>query len=245
MHADHLLGLPGLLRTMALQGREAPMSLFGPPGSERTIWDAVRLGVERVAFEVTVNELLPDEGLDRGDYEILPFSVAHGRTAVGYAIREKERLGRFDVDRARALGLPEGPLFGRLHRGESVEVDGRTILPEELVGPPRPGRLVVFSGDTAPTPRTIEVAAGADLLIHEATFADDEEERARETAHSTARQAAEVAKAAGVARLLLTHISARYSDDPSPLRDEAREVFAPTEVARDGLAIEIALPGDE
>jgi len=244
MHADHILGLPGLLRTMALQGREEPIELFGPVGSERTIREAVHLGAERVPFQVTITELEPNVPVDRGEYAMVPFRATHTDHALGYALVEGERLGRFDVERARELGVPNGPLFGRLHRGESVEVDGHTITPTDLVGAARPGRKLVFTGDTAPATQTIEAAQGADLLIHEATFAEEERERAGETNHSTAGQAAEIAKAAGVTRLVLTHISARYSDDPSPLLNEARSVFKNTDIANDGLSIEIDFPAD-
>lgn len=240
LHADHFLGVVGLLRTMALQGREEPMDLFGPPGSTRVLNQAIHLGVDRIQFPVQIQELQPGQSLGDDDYEIMAFKVRHGTSAIGYRLKEFPRLGRFDVDRARELGIPEGPLFGRLHRGEAVEVDGRTIRPEELVGPARPGRTLVYTGDTRPTQDTVEAAAGADLLIHEATFSLEDAARAHETFHSTAHGAAEIAAEAGVDALVLTHISARYSENPAPLLKEAREVFANTEVARDGLALEIA-----
>jgi ribonuclease Z len=167
----------------------------------------------------------------------------HSRNSVGFAIIEDHRPGRFDVETARARGVPEGPAFGRLHRGEDVTLeDGSIVSPSDLVGPPRPGRRVVYSGDTRPTPATIEIAAGADVLVHEATFDDSESERARETGHSTAREAAEIAAAAGVRRLVLTHVSARYSDGPTQLLDEAKEVFTTVEIARDGHVIEVPYP---
>jgi ribonuclease Z len=240
LHADHFLGVVGLLRTMALQGREEPMDLFGPPGSTRVLNQAIHLGVDRIQFPVQIQELQPGQSLGDDDYEIMAFKVRHGTSAIGYRLKEFPRLGRFDVDRARELGIPEGPLFGRLHRGEAVEVDGRTIRPEELVGPARPGRTLVYTGDTRPTQDTVEAAAGADLLIHEATFSLEDAARAHETFHSTAHGAAEIAAEAGVDALVLTHISARYSENPAPLLKEAREVFANTEVARDGLSLEIA-----
>jgi ribonuclease Z len=167
---------------------------------------------------------------------------------VGYALREHVRLGRFNPERARALGVPEGPLWGRLHRGQTVEfevadesgrVERRAVGPGDLVGAPRPGRLLVYSGDTRPCEAVVAAAEGADLLIHEATFSHEELERARETGHSTALEAAQVALAAKVRRLALTHLSARYSAAPDVLRDEARQVFRDTTVARDGMVIDV------
>ncbi|MGD8320874.1 MAG: ribonuclease Z [Gemmatimonadota bacterium] len=239
LHADHFLGITGLLRTMALQGRTDPLSIYGPRGSARLLRTAVLLGVDRVPFAVSVEELAPGEQVRREEYAIEAFSVNHGTPAVGWALVEHPRLGRFDVERARAMGIPEGPLFGRLHRGEAVEVDGRVIHPQAVVGPPRPGRLVVYTGDTRPSESVVARARGAQVLIHEATFGGDEGDRARETFHSTATEAAEVARAAGVGELYLTHLSARYSDQPGPLQDEARAVFSRTRVAHDGLSIEI------
>ena len=165
--------------------------------------------------------------------------MEHGTPAVGWALVEEERLGRFDVEAARAMGIPEGPLFGQLHRGLPVEVDGRVIRPEEVVGAPRPGRTVVYTGDTRPAATTVEMAKDADALIHEATFADEESARARETYHTTARQAGELAREAGVHRLFLTHLSARYSEDPGALEAEARRAFPGARVAHDGLVVEL------
>lgn len=245
LHADHFLGIPGLLRTMALQGRQEQLDLYGPAGSEQLLLEAVHLGVERVPFPVKARGLGVGHAVSFGDYEVVAFAVRHGTRAVGFALREHPRLGRFDVDRARALGVPEGPLFGRLHRGEPVEVGGRTVHPHEVVGSPRPGRLVAYTGDTRPSPDTVEAARGADLLIHEATFGEDEAERAHETFHSTARGAAILAREAGVARLVLTHISARYADNPSPLMVEAREHFPSAVVAHDGMTMELGYRPDD
>lgn len=239
MHADHILGLPGLLRTMGLQGREEAMNLYCAKGEKRTVHEAVHLGVERIGFDVHIHELKPGQAVARDGYEIVPFQTRHGRHSLGYALVERERLGRFDPDRARELGVPEGPLFGRLHRGEAVEVDGRSISPDEVVGPSRPGRRLVYTGDTRPTAATREHARAADLLIHEATFSDEEADRARETNHSTAREAAEVARDAGAARLALTHISPRYGLNAETLEQEARAVFPGAIIARDGLELEI------
>lgn len=249
MHADHFLGLTGLLRTMGLQGRTDPMTVYGPTGTRLAIMAAIHVGVERSKFEIEVKELSGGQTVDFDGFQVRAFDVQHGIRAIGYALVEEDRPGRFDLERARELGIPEGPLFGRLHRGESVEVDGRMISPDELVGVPRPGRTVVYTGDTLPGPWTVEVAKDANVLVHEATFGEDEEDRARDTKHSTAAQAARVALEAGVKRLYLTHVSARYSEDPRPLEAEARAVFPGAVVAHDGLTIELAhhdsAPGDE
>ena len=245
VHADHYLGVIGLLRTLALQGREAPMYIHGPPGARATLTDAVNLGVDRLAYPVEIRELEPGDRVERELYDIVALPVRHGTRAVGYALREHDRPGRFDVERTRKLGIPEGPLFGKLHAGQAVEVDGRTIAPEEVVGAPRRGRLVVYTGDTRPSDRIVAEARGADALIHDATFGDEEEDRAHETFHSTARQAGEVARKAGVRRLYLTHLSARYSANPAPLEREAREAFPEAQVAYDGLSVEIGYPQEE
>ena len=238
-HADHFLGIPGLLRTMGLQGREEPMTVYGPAGSGPLLEAAVHMGVERLHFPVHVRCLEDGERVGFGGWAVHAFAVDHGISALGYALVEKARLGRFDVEAVKRLGVPEGPLYGRLHRGETIEVDGRVISPDDVVGPPRPGRKVVYSGDTRPIRRTVEMAVGADLLVHEATFGADEDKRARETRHSTAAEAAGVAARARARHLVLTHISARYSDAPRVLRRQARALFPATEVAHDGLELEI------
>jgi len=239
-HADHYLGLIGLVRTLGLQGRTEPMRFFGPKGAKQVLGAALAMGMERTTFPWEIIEMGAGDTLPRGDYEIRTWPCEHGGGAIGYAIVEQNRLGRFDPERARELGVPEGPLWGKLQRSQSVTLDdGTVITPETIVGAPRSGRKLVYTGDTRPCAATIAAAAGADLLIHEATFAEEEAERARETLHSTAKEAAEVALAAGALKLALTHLSARYSANPSPLLDEARAVFPATVVAKDGLTIDV------
>jgi ribonuclease Z len=246
-HADHVLGVIGLVRTMALQGRTEPMRLYGPPKSERLLRQAITLGSDKQHFPIEFIELAEGQPVQREGFRIIPFPVEHaGAAAFGLALVEDERLGRFHPERAKALGIPEGPLWGRIHRGEPVTLpDGQVILPSDLVGPTRAGRKVVFTGDCRPSASTVDAAAGADLLIHEATFARDEAERAVETGHSTAHDAAMVARTAGVKQLVLTHISSRYSRDAHELKTEACAVFKCTTIARDGMTIEIPFPDDQ
>lgn len=240
-HADHFLGVLGLLRTMALQARTEPLRVWGPRGAERMMRRAEGLGAERLSFPLEVRELDPGARVIRPEYAIETFAVDHrGSPSIGYVIAEEERRGRFNPDLARELGIPEGPMWGRIHRGQAVTLDdGRTIEASTLVGPTRPGRRVVITGDTRPCAATEEAARGAQLLVHEATFADEEAARAVETGHSTAREAATLAARAGVDRLALTHISSRYSRDVGELEREARSVFATTIVARDGLELDV------
>lgn len=244
MHADHFLGIIGLLRTMGLQGREHGIRLWCPAGTRGILEAAVHLGVDRVGFPVELRELEPGAVLDRDDHEIRAFRTTHGGRSLGYALVEHDRLGRFDPERARQLGVPEGPLFGRLHRGEAVEVEGRTIPPEAVVGPRRRGRKLVYTGDTRPSEIAVRAARSADLLIHDATFTEEDAARARDTGHSTAREAATVAREAEVGRLLLTHISPRYAEDTRVLEREARAVFRKSGVAYDGLEVEVPFPPD-
>ena len=239
-HADHMLGIIGLVRTMGLQDRTAPVTLYGPRGAERILTAALSLGVERNKFPVAVVEVRPGDCLSRDEYDIVVFETDHRADTVGYALAEHTRLGRFHPERARELGVPEGRLWGELHRGKTVRLDdGRTVTPEDLVGAPRRGRTVVYSGDTRPHLALITAARGADLLIHEATFGGDEAERAVETGHSTASEAARVALDAGVRRLVLTHISPRYTRDAPELLAEARAVFPESYIARDGLVVDV------
>src|SRR3989440_3242046 len=234
-HADHFLGLPGMLKTFSLRGRETPLAVYGPPGL-RSLFEALRPVVGRTTFPLDLVELEANQELRRDGYSIATFAVDHRARAYGYALIEDERPGRFDEKRALELGVTPGPDFGRLQHGE--EVDG--VKPEQVVGEPRRGRKIVLAGDTAPADMTRAVAHREDLLVHEATFTVEEEERARETGHSTARGAAQLAADAEVVLLALTHISPRYAGPE--LREEARAVFERTIVPRDFDRVEIPFP---
>jgi ribonuclease Z len=239
-HADHFLGLPGMLKTFALRGRDLPLTLYGPRGLTALL-ETLRRVVGRLTYEVGVVELAADATLPRDGYELRTFPARHGRDAIGYALVEQPRPGRFDVETADALGVPPGRERGILQGGEPVTIgDGRVVTPEQVLGPPRVGRRIVLTGDTAPSDHVVAAAYGADLLVHEATFCEDEVERARETEHSTAREAAQVALDASVRMLALTHVSSRYGG--GDVEREAREVFPETVVPRDYDLIEVPFP---
>ncbi|MHB8416845.1 MAG: ribonuclease Z [Myxococcales bacterium] len=242
-HADHYLGLLGFLRTLSMQGREAPLELYGPPPAERFLDQAVHLGFDRYGFELPIRELHGGETIERAGYRLHALPVEHAIPALGYALVEDPRPGEFQLERARALGIPEGPLFGKLqHGGAAVLPDGRRIEPSQVLGPARRGRTIVLSGDTRPCDSVARASIEADLLIHEATFAEGERARALETRHSTAREAALLAKQARAARLVLTHFSSRYEDRLEELAREAREHYPQAQLAQDGLTLEIPLP---
>ncbi|HVG75806.1 MAG TPA: ribonuclease Z [Thermoleophilaceae bacterium] len=234
-HADHVLGLPGMLKTFALRQRERDLVVYGPRGLRR-LFELLSPVIGRLTFRVVLNELEPNDELERDGYRIAAFDVDHLGPGLGWALVEDPRPGEFDPIRARELGVTPGPDFGRLQQGE--EVDG--VRPEQVMGETRRGRKVVLTGDTAPCDMTRLVAWEADLLVHEATFMEEDAERAAETRHSTAAQAAELAAAASVRMLALTHISPRYAG--GQVRDEARAAFENTIVPRDFDTVEIPFP---
>jgi ribonuclease Z len=234
-HADHVLGLPGMLKTFSLRGRERPLTVYGPPGLRR-LFAGLAPVVGRTTFEVELVELEPNDELPRDGYRIATFAVDHRGSAQGYALLEEERPGHLDPERAAQLGVRPGPDFGRLQRGEPVG----DVRPEQVLGESRRGRRVVLAGDSTPCEMTRLVAFGADLLVHEATFAHEDAERAAETRHTTARQAAELAAAAEVVMLALTHVSPRYGG--RELRDEARAAFPNTIVPHDFDRVELPFP---
>ena len=275
-HADHVLGLPGMLKTFALRGRELPLTVHGPRGLVELLRSLKRV-IGKLSYDVRLVELVPGDVLERDEYRLATFGVTHGVSALGWSLIEASRPGRFDVGEADALGVPNGPErryfrsdqpgisdcgelcwaarsaqgwlllptgwirhfeHGALQRGESVTLaDGRTITPDLVVGPARPGRKLVITGDTAPSAEIVEAAWGADVLVTEATFSDEERERAAETLHQTATQAAEVARQAEIGLLALTHLSNRYFG-PEIAR-EARAIFPETVVPRDLDVVEV------
>lgn len=239
-HADHYLGLPGMLKTFALRGRELPLTVYGPPGLKDLFGSLSRI-FGRLTYELRLEEVRPGDVLDRGDYRVIVFRVHHGMTSNGYAFVESPRPGRFNEDEAVRLGVPRGPAFGSLQRGESVTTPaGDTVAPEQVLGQARAGRKVVLTGDTRIVRSVLDVALEADVLVHDGTFGDEETERALETGHATATQAAALAAQAQVQMLVLTHLSNRYFG-PEIAR-EARAVFPATIVPKDFDIIDVPFP---
>ena len=238
-HADHVLGLPGMLKTFALRAREAPLQLYGPAGLT-DLMATLRPVIGRLTYKVDVRQLSPGDAVERDGYRVHAFATDHHVPSVGYALVEDERPGRFDIDAARDLGVPEGPLFGLLQHGEAVTLDtGATIRPDAVVGEARPGRTLVFSGDTRPCKGLFQACVGADVLVHEATFLEEEADRAAETGHTTALQAGRLAREAGVRLLALTHISTRHPG--REILAEARSEFPAAVLPRDFDSIEVPL----
>jgi len=241
LHADHILGIPGLLETMAFQGREQPLTIAGPKNTIRLVEAFSSICYFARDFEVRAMELEPGDAVKMDGYQVEAIETYHSVPSLGYCMKEDVRLGRFNREVAVALGVPAGPLFGRLQHGQTVEIDGRTISPDQVMGEPRPGRKIVYTGDTRPC-KSVELASNnADLLIHDGALADDMADWARETKHSTAGEAAQLAKRANVRKLVLTHISSRYSENVSPLLAEARRFFEDTIIADDLMEIELRL----
>ncbi|MFB6101729.1 MAG: ribonuclease Z [Haloplanus sp.] len=245
LHGDHILGIPGLIQSFDFNDRTAPLAIHVPPRSRDEIRELVHAGGHQPGYPVRIHEVTPGSvAYDAEAFEVRTVETDHRTRSMGFALVEDDRPGRFDRERAEELGVPVGPKFGRLHEGEAVELDdGRVIQPEQVVGEPRPGRRLVYTGDTRPVDAVVEVAEGADLLIHDATFADDERDRARHTGHSTAREAGQVAARANAKRLALTHLSSRYAGEWERLEREALGVFdGECFVASDGQAVEVPYP---
>ncbi|MBC8142285.1 MAG: ribonuclease Z [Armatimonadetes bacterium] len=245
LHGDHVFGLVGLLASRALaQGGTSPVALYGPAALEPYVRGILQSTGTYFGYPVTYHTVRPGVVFEDAQIVVECASVRHRCDAYAYAVQEKPQAGRFDVDAAKALNIPSGPVYGRLKRGETVTLgDGRVIDGRSLVGADRPGRRIVYSGDTAYCAEMVTLARDADLLVHESTFAESERDLAGRAHHSTASDAANVAKEAGVRQLVLTHVSPRYDADGGvgldTLLSEARTVFADTEVAYDFLRIEV------
>ena len=240
-HGDHFLGLSGLLQTMQLNDRKEPVHIYGPAGMDELAVKLVTLGYFRPTFPIFSHEVYDGDSLSFDSFSIDVLATDHGVPSLAYRFREPTRPGKFDKSKALSLGIPEGPLFSKLQKGNAITLeDGRMIQPEMVLGPPRPGRIVVISGDTKPIDSMVSFAEHADVLIHEATFDDSLQDRANDYGHSTAKQAAEIAAKASVDHLVLTHVSPRYLN-VAPLKKEAEEVFSSVLIPHDLQTLSVQL----
>jgi ribonuclease Z len=239
-HGDHFLGLPGLIQSMYLNERKRPLHILGPQGTTDTVKNLLSIGYFSPTFDILTKDLKDSETVDFEDYTIKVRAADHDIPALAYAIEEKPRKGKFHPEKALALGIPEGPLFRKLQNGEAVEINGKSVNPQDVMGPERKGRKIVYSGDTRPSSKIEELAKDCDVLIHDATFSRELEEKAVKYGHSSTNHAADIAKRANVKVLFLTHISPRY-DDVQVLEDEAKEIFTFSFAAYDFLEYEIPL----
>lgn len=241
LHGDHFLGLAGLVQTMSLMFRTAALDVYCPAGERDRLETYLKIAHYTLTFEVRIHELSPGEEIRRNGYRIMTSEANHPVPSLAYAFAEDDRPGRFDMAKAEALGMKSGPDFSKLKAGLSVKLkDGRTVRPEDIMGPPRPGRKIVYTGDTKPSEDIVKLAKGADVLIHDCTLSDELADMADENSHSNPAKAADVAKRAGVRQLVLTHISPRYDDD-TVLLEQAKKIFPDTIVARDLMVLEVPL----
>jgi len=241
LHADHFLGIPGLVQSMSLNGREDALKVFGPKGTSGNVESMLKLGYFKSGFEVVTEDLAPGITHDFGGHIVRCEEADHSIPSLAFSLEETQRPGRFDVKKAAKLSIPEGPLFRRLQSGKSITIGRRKILPKQVLGPPRPGRKVVYTGDTKPSKTIIRLAKGADVLIHDCTLDSSHGKLASDFGHSTAAEAAAVAKAARVRTLFLVHLSPRY-ESYEMLEKEARKVFRNSFVANDFMEFAVRYP---
>ncbi len=240
-HGDHFLGLPGLMQSMNFFGREAALEVFGPSGTESLVAELLSLGHFKAGYPVKARDLSPGERVDCGEYDVTAFEAVHTVPGLSFVLEEHPRAGRFDLEKAKALGVAPGPMYSQLQEGHAVTVHGRTVQPEQVLGPPRRGRKIVYTGDSMPHEALVKMARHADVLIHDATSDAALEEKANRYGHSSSRQAAKVAREAEVGLLILTHMSPRY-EDPTTLLNDAKTVFERVQLAEDFAEIVVPYP---
>ncbi|HIH73907.1 MAG TPA: ribonuclease Z [Methanosarcina sp.] len=238
-HADHFLGIPGLIQTMSFLGRKEPLTIYGPEGAREFTEFFKVMGYCNLKYEVRGVELKPGDIVEGKDYVVRALKTEHSTPSLGYALIENPRPGRFNRERAVELGVPPGPLFAKLQKGSPVEINGKIVKPEEVVGAPRPGRTIIYTGDTRPCEAVLEASRDVDILIHDGSFADEMADWAEESMHSTAGEVAALARKAGVRKLVLTHISSRYTDDVGPILIDSKKLFENVIVAEDLMELEV------
>jgi len=244
LHGDHFLGLPAMIQSMSFSGRTKPLYVHGPEGMEKAVRSMLELGYFTPGFHVLTRELEEEDEVEFPGFRVVAVRADHTVPAFAFVLQEDPRPGKFNPERARTLGVPEGPLFSKLQGGEAVVVGGKTVYPDMVLGPKRRGRKLLISGDTRPSQDIIEAGKGADLMVHEATLHSSLSQEASAYGHSTAAEAAEVARKAGVRLLCLYHFSNRY-EDAKVLLDEARSIFPSTILAEDLASLQVNPPEDE
>jgi ribonuclease Z len=238
LHGDHCVGILGLLQTMSMQNRTETLEIYGPSGIEEFISANIKVLNFGLSFPVLINIINEEKIIDDEKFTIHTCKANHSITAFSYLIEEKDKPGRFNVEKAKGLGIPEGELWNKLQNGNEINYNGTIIKPEQVLGEKRPGKKIGISGDTMPTKNLEKFFGGCDYLVFDSTFLDEEKQRAQDTCHSTAKQAATLGKNAKVKNLILTHFSARYKDEIGHL-NEAKEIHDSVVTAKDLLEIEI------
>lgn len=236
-HGDHILGLGGLIQSMGFRGRTRDLDIYGPSGLKKLINAIFNTGYFLINFNININEINEGIILETEEYVIESKKTEHNISNISYSIYEKKKP-RFLREKAIELGVPIGPAFGKLHKGEEIEINGKIIKPEQVLGKKRIGKKISYSGDTRPCEKMIDLAKNSDILIHESTYEETDKERAIDNAHSTSKEAAQIAKSANVKQLILTHISTRYTSDET-IEKEAQEIFKNTTIAKDYMTIEL------
>ncbi len=236
-HGDHILGLGGLIQSLGFRGREKDLDIYGPKGLHKIINAISSFGYFQINYNLNIHEIQDGTIIETEDYVVECAKVEHNIPSYAYSIREKKKP-LFLREKAEELGIPPGPLYGKLHNGEEVEFEGRIIKPEQVLGEAKKGNKISYSGDTRPCEAMIRLARDSDILIHESTYEAEDYQRAVDNAHSTSVEAAEIAREANVNELVLTHISTRYTSDEN-IKSEAQKVFKNTKVARDYMKIDL------
>ena len=236
-HGDHILGLGGLIQSLGFRGREKDLDIYGPKGLHKIINAISSFGYFQKNYNLNIHEIQDGTIIETEDYVVECAKVEHNIPSYAYSIREKKKP-LFLREKAEELGIPPGPLYGKLHNGEEVEFEGRIIKPEQVLGEAKKGKKISYSGDTKPCEAMIRLARDSDILIHESTYEAEDYQRAVDNAHSTSVEAAEIAREANVNELVLTHISTRYTSDEN-IKSEAQKVFKNTKVARDYMKIDL------
>ena len=238
LHGDHCVGILGLLQTMSMQNRTESLEIFGPKGIDEFLAANIKILNFGLSFSILITIVNEGKIYENNKFLIHASKANHSITAFSYLFEEKDKPGRFNVEKAKELGIPEGELWNKLQNGENITNNNKIIRPDQVLGKKRPGKKIGISGDTMPTKELEEFFKECDYLVFDSTFLDEEKQKAQDTCHSTAKQAAELGKNANVKNLILTHFSARYKDEIGH-KTEAEQIHNSVITAKDLLEVEI------